>query len=618
MKKHLYTIAIAATLCALGTVNAQAADLDEGDIVFSYNSSGSTYNVGNAKKENYDVAIKVEDAALVGTTLKQIIVPLSSTTITNLKVWISSELTLETVDGVKTIVPDIFSKSVDVESTEISVTLDEPYTITSEAVYVGYSFQIEALDDDNSYPVVVGSGTTVGGLYLHSTRTYRSWVGMEDEWGVSALQIVVNGVGENSAGVSLPSELNVQYDQDKTFSVSIVNHGYAGISSYEYEYTVNDVTVSAAVDLGDDAVPAQYNAATTLDVDLAALGVAGYYPLTFTITKVNGVENNDVLASGSFMVNSYEVLPVHKVVFEEYTGTWCGFCPRGYVALEIMKKLYPDDFIGISYHNGDDMEIMYSSYFPSYVYGFPTAYYDRKYEADPYYGIDGSSFVIPEEWKELCESEIAPASIEVTGVLSDDEGSVTAEAAVTFIDSYDAADFSLEFVLLADSLYNESWGQSNYYAGNAYGTFPEEEFEKFTSGDSYVYGLYFSDVIAYTTNLSGQNIALPTQLTANESITESYTIDLSQVKNTDGNAVIQDVNKLTVAVLVIDNTTGYIVNADKAEVVTPTAISVVETATETEHSVTYYDIAGRQVSAPVKGVNIVRAADGRTIKYVQK
>lgn len=615
---HLYSIAVVAVSLVLGTANAHAADLDEGDIVFTYNAGGSTYNAGTAKKENYDVAIKLSDAALVGTTLKQIIVPLSSTTVTNLKVWISSELNLETVDGVKTIVPDIYTTDVDVTGTTIEVVLDEPYSITDEAVYVGYSFQIETLDSENSYPVVVGTETTADGLYLHSTRTYRSWNELSDSWGVSALQLVVSGVGENSAGVTLPSELNVQYDQDKTFSVSVVNHGYAGISSYEYEYTVNDVTVTGTVELGDDAVPAQYNATTTLDVSLAALGVTGYYPLTFTITKVNGVENSDVLASGSFTVNSYELLPVHKVVFEEYTGTWCGYCPRGYVALEIMKSLYPDDFIGISYHNGDDMEIMYSKYFPSTIVGYPSAFYDRKYEADPYYGIDGSSFIIPEEWLELCETEIAPATIEVTGVLSDDEGSVTAEATVAFIDSYDDADYSLEFVLLADSLYDEDWYQTNYYYNNTYGTFPEEEFEKFTSGDYYVYGLYFSDVIVFTTNVSSSNIALPAQITANESLTESYTIDLSQVKNTDGNDIIQDVNQLTAVVLIIDNTTGYIVNADKAKVQTATGISVVETEPTTDHRVEYYDISGRRISAPVKGVNIVRAADGRTIKYVQK
>ena len=615
---HLYSIAVVAVSLVLGTASAHAADLDEGDIVFTYNAGGSTYNAGTAKKENYDVAIKLSDAALVGTTLKQIIVPLSSTTVTNLKVWISSELNLETVDGVKTIVPDIYTTDVDVTGTTIDVVLDEPYSITDEAVYVGYSFQIETLDSENSYPVVVGTETTADGLYLHSTRTYRSWNELSDSWGVSALQLVVSGVGENSAGVTLPSELNVQYDQDKTFSVTVVNHGYAGISSYEYEYTVNDVTVTGTVELGDDAVPAQYNATTTLDVSLTALGVTGYYPLTFTVTKVNGVENSDVLASGSFTVNSYELLPVHKVVFEEYTGTWCGYCPRGYVALEIMKSLYPDDFIGISYHNGDDMEIMYSKYFPSTIVGYPSAFYDRKYEADPYYGIDGSSFIIPEEWLELCETEIAPATIEVTGVLSDDEGSVTAEATVAFIDSYDDADYSLEFVLLADSLYDEDWYQTNYYYNNTYGTFPEEEFEKFTSGDYYVYGLYFSDVIVFTTNVSSSNIALPAQITANESLTESYTIDLSQVKNTDGNDIIQDVNQLTAVVLIIDNTTGYIVNADKAKVQTATGISVVETEPTTDHRVEYYDISGRRISAPVRGVNIVRAADGRTIKYVQK
>ena len=39
-------------------------------------------------------------------------------------------------------------------------------------------------------------------------------------------------------------------------------------------------------------------------------------------------------------------------VVEEGTGTWCGWCVRGIVALEYMRENYPDKFIGIGVHYG--------------------------------------------------------------------------------------------------------------------------------------------------------------------------------------------------------------------------------------------------------------------------
>ena len=44
-----------------------------------------------------------------------------------------------------------------------------------------------------------------------------------------------------------------------------------------------------------------------------------------------------------------------KVVAEELTGTWCGWCIRGIVTFEEMKAKYPDTFIAIAVHGGSDV-----------------------------------------------------------------------------------------------------------------------------------------------------------------------------------------------------------------------------------------------------------------------
>ncbi|MDO4161079.1 MAG: hypothetical protein Q4D41_11535 [Prevotellaceae bacterium] len=622
MKRNILTIfalSLAMAFCGAGLNEANAAtELSDGEIIYSYNNGGSVYTYGTAKKENYDVAMHLTGADLAGTTITKVLIPIGdATTITNLKVWLSKALTLES----KINVPDILSQDVTVSEDTIEVTLDSPYTLDADGVYVGYSFEIETLDSKNSYPIAVCSETTAGGFYIHSSRTFRSWIDRSSSSGDLAMGVVLSGVKANAAGISVPDIINVQTDKSQDVTLTISNHGYKGVQSFEYNYTVGGTTSeSYTVDLGANALAARYNVSTDVDIELPALGLSDTNPITFTITKVNGETNDDASASAETSLVSYSYLPTHRAVMEEYTGTWCGYCPRGFVALEVMNKLYPDNFIGISYHNEDEMEIMSTSSYPSSVSGFPSAYLDRLYDVDPYYGFTSSEFGIDDAWLEVCESVLAPADLVVTGQLSDDEKYVNVNVATTFGAGLTNADYKIEFVLISDSLYDASWGQSNYYANEAYGTFPEEEFEQFTSGDSYVYGLKFNDVIIATSRLAGADAALPSTITGGTPIESTYTFDLSTVVSTYGNSLVQDVKNLRVVALLIDNTTGAIANANKAKVTSSTAtgISSVNTDTTAEGKVEFYDISGRKYNSAIKGLNIMKTADGKVVKAYRK
>lgn len=55
---------------------------------------------GTGKKETYDVAIHINNPALVGTTIKGVTLYIPPTpAVTNLKVWMSKNLNVETIDG---------------------------------------------------------------------------------------------------------------------------------------------------------------------------------------------------------------------------------------------------------------------------------------------------------------------------------------------------------------------------------------------------------------------------------------------------------------------------------------------------------------------------------------
>ena len=67
------------------------------------------------------------------------------------------------------------------------------------------------------------------------------------------------------------------------------------------------------------------------------------------------------------------------MLVEDYTGTWCGYCPRVSYAIEQVKK-QTDDAVIIAIHQGDPMAFgQVSTLMSSFgVTGFPTAFIDRK------------------------------------------------------------------------------------------------------------------------------------------------------------------------------------------------------------------------------------------------
>lgn len=274
--------------------------------------------------------------------------------------------------------------------------------------------------------------------------------------------------------------------------------------------------------------------------------------------------------SGRAKSSSYAFTPVHRPAVEVYDALWCGWSPRAIVAMQLMKEKYPDDFICITYHYSDLMHTVYGDNMPADVNTIPTAYIDRKDSLDPYYGSGNRGFGIEDDWLERRET-IAPADVEVAGVLSADGSYVDITANFTFAIDNDEANYEAELILLVDSLHGEGtrWSQTNYYTGYS---FPYDEFDVFTEGGSYIYGLYFNDVILTTSRISDEgNPTLPSSIEASQEIEISFTQPISDITKYNDHsdffyALSKNVNNLKVVALLIDKSTGIVVNANKSNV----------------------------------------------------
>ena len=301
---------------------------------------------------------------------------------------------------------------------------------------------------------------------------------------------------------------------------------------------------------------------------------------------------------------SQAATPVHRPLIEEYTGLWCEWCTRGFVAMELIEEKYGNDQVTISYHQNDAMAV--TNTFPVSFLGVPVATIDRQDLIDPYYGKkEPQDFAITEE---IEKAMAVPTNVAIDVVAELDGSKVIATSTACFTEDIDKANYQIGYILIGNNLSNNKWLQANGY--DQYRdkpTFKGTHLEVLTTWGSYVRGLVFNDVVIDASAMMGVNNSLPAYLVADEEYTHSYTFNIGS------NPLVNDPQDLGVAVFVVNKNTKRVVNANKFFFKPRNAEG---TGNEEENGildveleagvagVEYYNLAGQKVSDPVPGVFI--------------
>lgn len=323
---------------------------------------------------------------------------------------------------------------------------------------------------------------------------------------------------------------------------------------------------------------------------------SGVQPLIMKIDKVNNQENLWKIPVAS----SIMLLPEGKgysrnVVVEEATGTWCGWCVRGYVGMEHMAETYTDgSYIGIAAHYGDDMAA--NTYMPllqSQLTSFPSAFVNRMEKIDP------STQTLEEMYKKYVDiPTYGKISLEINDVNSE-VASVTSTSEFAFSGNY-----SVAYVVKENGV--GPYRQTNNYAGGAAG-----EMGGFEDEDTYV-DLMYSDVARNIFDVYGMPGSLPTDIEVDTPYEHTAEISLANVT---------DVENASIVAMIIDQTYGYIVNAvvkslgnssvsDIADTVSTDVIASRGMITLAgEENGVVYDMGGRRIAA-IAGNGSVAVAPG--------
>ncbi|MFK7810469.1 MAG: T9SS type A sorting domain-containing protein [Saprospiraceae bacterium] len=165
----------------------------------------------------------------------------------------------------------------------------------------------------------------------------------------------------------------------------VFNFGWEPITSFDVSMTDGTDTYMTSV----SGVNIPYNGAGRYFME-DAVTVAGDKSWTVSISNVNGTMDTDTDVSDnemSFNLNAInDAHPDKGVLYEEATGTWCQWCPRGTVFMDEVSKRLGKHFVGIAVHNGANDPMVLTEYdaeISSMVGGYPSGIYQRDEEIDP-------------------------------------------------------------------------------------------------------------------------------------------------------------------------------------------------------------------------------------------
>lgn len=372
------------------------------------------------------------------------------------------------------------------------------------------------------------------------------------------------------------SRVNLQSSNEDSTTVAVVNEGMNKVASFDYTFECDGQTKTGSYNFDE---PLPWYSAAYVNLPIQRSKTAGVFDNKFTITTVNSAvdeytDDNTLTAKLFAMNGSYNRTPV----VEEYTSTYCGWCPRGIVGMDNLAEKYGDDAVLIAVHTDDygtdpltdeSYESAVENYNPSKSY--PGCIINREYGlADPYYEA--------EDFCEQVKSENCEANMVASGKVKKSMmgSNITLNATVDFKLPVPANQYGLMFVITEDGItgvnqlnyyelyyqyyvvQSKAYTEANFYneLGIADDTDLQELCKAGGSGSvqsGYYYEPTFNHVSVYTPDVSGSTDVIPV-LAEGESYSMSKTLTLPTREEP---AIVTD--NLKAAVVLVDLTSGMLV-----------------------------------------------------------
>lgn len=606
-------------------------------VLFTYPSSNDIYAAGWEAlaemfempswigRQDYNYAIYIPANYAKG-VIKTLRMPAVESKYENIKVWCNRMATDEKGYLVlpTTAAEADYCQDVDTFSSQLpgkvemhEINLNEGYTIPEGGCFVGFSFTATGVN-----PVVFyGSSAQQGGfMFQYPAPDGKLYWDDFAGYGIGnlAAQAIIDVTNCPQADVSVygASEVTSLVGKEGSLTVQLYNNAAADVNSISCIITTDGVPSEEQTLVADEPMTSGSAVQMTIPFNFAEEGM---HTVSVEVTKVNGETNlaDDKLLDVN-VVALEKGMPRISLV-EQFTGTWCGYCPRGHVGMEKLQETYGDSVIVMSGHYVDPMQSSdYMSVMAAFSNNnFPSAAFDRCAVVDPYLGVNqNTTYGLDFVYTYLRSTVPSEGSISLTADWADDaKTSIKATANYTF--NYDrftlgTEPYGIAFFLVEDGMTGEdkSWLQYNYYSGDV--QWGNDDMMWWVSQSDSVKTAYNDVVVAAWDALEGADNSVAIPIYKGETLPYETTLSIAN------NRLIQDKNNLKLVAALINRNNYQVVNAAAVVLGTPDAIESVATDSGNVTEVARYNTDGMLLAAPQKGINIVKYSDGTSKKVVVK
>ena len=549
------------------------------------------YAFGTEKIEKYSAAVFIPQDLMGTENLKigGVSINMGTPNFKNLKVWVSTSLPNVGMSG-DVMTMNVSNSLITVDQYS-NVSFGQFYDVPEGGVYVGYTFDVTSLSNYGNMPISYAMATQQReGSFFVNTTSMGEWL-TDSEVKLMMNVLVECDAKDNSVKADDFGTAYTVLGTQGEVGVRLTNTGGNAVKTIAYTVTT-DGKVSeertAGVNLPNMTSSDFYS--LVLDADETTTPHAK----TITITKVNGQPNNaaDPTADGTLITVTHK--PTYRPVIEEFTGTWCGWCPYGIAGMKSAHKKYGDKVVLIAAHASDIMAIDDYSPILSLVSSYPSAFFNR--EVSFYPNSSNMSILIDQSLHRTTVADIDTKAYWD----SEDQKGINLYTTTTFVYDSNEANYGIAYVLLANGLTGTtaSWAQSNNLSGQSGSD--TEMLEWYTSGTK-VTGLKYDHVAIGAWGIKeGLAESLAPQITAGKEQKFAYTLSI------EGNSLVQDKSQLSVVALLIDNATGIIMNATQTKIEAPEANSINSITSSPNQPVKYYNLQGQEVGDDYRGIVVTK------------
>ena len=217
-----------------------------------------------------------------------------------------------------------------------------------------------------------------------------------------------------------------------------------------------------------------------------------------------------------FQVSKVPSAFTKKVLIEEFTGAWCGYCPDGAHIVESIINVNNGKVVGVSLHDGDAMEVAHTNILETTYQntGYPSGMVDR-------FSVNGSTCLNRGYWESVANAQLSETAVCGLAIISEVNGqNATVEVHAGFNSTFNG-DYRLSVYLIEDGVTGTGYGydQRNYYNTEAESPF-------YDLGDPIVGYEHNHTLRAVLSESLGDAIS-PSSLVSGGEHIETYTVDLS-------------------------------------------------------------------------------------------